>query len=176
MNNTPHPKRLRHCGLTPDEGSAGEQSRSRRKPYPHARRSLPSVPRVHPLHRDRGRSARHRAVPPRQLPRAASGGGVRVTFLGNTYDLAAYRRPGQRYHCAGFVPDVQYGLLLPAAGPDHPGPDRRRLGQSGRGRSSHAHLVVDRHRSRASFSCGRAAGIILYVAFIVLMIYLGKVD
>jgi hypothetical protein len=114
------------------------------------------------------------AVPP-AVP-VPSGGGVRVTFLGNTYDLAAYGALisgiivlascltcNTIYYCLPLAPII-LGLIGVVS----------------------ANQAVDARRTRIWSWIGIAAGgffllvvlagIILYVAFIVLMIYLGKVD
>ena len=102
--------------------------------------------------------------------------GVRVTFMGNTYDLAAYGALlsgiivlascltcNSIYYCLPLAPIV--------------------LGLIGVMSANHA---VDARRTRTWSWIGIAsglfilllvlAGIVLYIAFIVLMIYLGEVD
>lgn len=102
--------------------------------------------------------------------------GVRITFMGNTYDLAAYGALlsgvivlascltcNTVYYCLPLAPII-LGLIGVVS----------------------ANQAVDARRTRTWSWIGIAsglfillvilAGIVLYIAFIVLMIYLGKVD
>ena len=113
-------------------------------------------------------------TPPPTAP--ASPPGVRITFMGNTYDLAAYGALlsgiivlascltcNSIYYCLPLAPIV-LGLIGVVS----------------------ANQAVDARRTRTWSWIGIAsglfillvilAGIVLYIAFIVLMIYLGEVD